>query len=479
MAIDSNFILNAINTGRASARASAANRRQQEEHDYTMGRREVTDPYRDRELERRENAIQAMIEQYGPAAGAPQEYATNQRTDAAAQMLPGELEQQAIMNETRKFALEQNLDAKALNEFGTVADQMLAQIDAGTPPEQAYMAIPEPIRRTLDFTEQDATELVNAYLQNPNAVKAMTQMWRDPAKVQQIFKAQGENGPEFFAFRSDGTAQGTGVAPYEPPPEPPTDLDRARAEYYRAQAARAYSQARGSGSGSGSSSDQGTPPGSRVMNEEDLEAFNGYRLFAQQLAQHRDNLVRADELRAIPSSKNDMITNVLTGDNPVGRFIGDLTGSEKEEARKNLDVSVSKLMTTFMQQNDLGARMFDTQPEKEYWQSPLGVTGTVESRIKAVDVVMDEVEARLEMLLGNPGPGTVTRVGHPRYGPLVFVPEGQRAPTLAELGITRDDLNIPEGEEVPAQEQPARPKAEQSGEERKTYMLPGGIRVER
>lgn len=89
---------------------------------------------------------------------------------------------------------------------------------------------------------------------------------------------------------------------------------------------------------------------------------------------------------AITNDQGDFVGNLFTGDNPAGRFIGNLTGDPKETLRTQLDNKAQALLNALIHMDgSTSSRLFDSNSEKQGWLDALGVKGSYQARLKAIE----------------------------------------------------------------------------------------------
>lgn len=340
----------------------AYDRRQ--EQDYIDERRAIEDPIKDRELNRVDAARNAIVDTYGTMAGDPSSYASVQETDEQVQKLPGELANQDLDTRIRQFALDERINQRSLGAMGSYMQSLKGARQRGLTYEDAAKQIPQAAKDALGLTPEDEAQIIQALDANPGAEDQFMQLFQDPEQFAQFMEFAGPDGkPMYYSVTNRGTATPTDLRPVQEDTrllEAQIDAQRALAEQRRASAA-----------GKGG----------------DEEAANEAALLPDRFDRVWNALNRAAEGGAYASSGDqDDIRRTWRGigASDVGRFIGGLTGSERENLRDDVDAAVSELRMLFINNPNITSRMFDTPAEQEALMKQLEGGSSIESKIRAI-----------------------------------------------------------------------------------------------
>lgn len=395
-----------------TAIAVDTNKRAREEQNYIAQRRTVEDAREDETAKLSDAARAERIQTYGAQGYDTVNLGQTEGIQQRRELHPGAVEQQGATLESTRADTKQT----GVQTAGMEADNVA---EAGKREREAAV-------RMLDAIEASGATSVQEIAQRiPPAMAA--QLGTDPAKLPQLFEVLGQapDLPTALKAMRDGlmgqetvTGTVTGIGPDGKPmffntgsrDKPgavsgvaPDDrmfaLNREGKalsnDYIRAQTGYMNERSRGGAAGA----DKQTPEQIAAA----ADALQGT------INDMRTQLNAAVQSGAITSTgpDSDIVTNLFSGDNPVGRFIGGLTGDPKEGQRKTIDDTATMLLTSLINSPGMSSRLFDSNAEKDTWTAMLGKSGSYEARMEAINKFERFAQARL----ADPA-----RIGRPPLG---------------------------------------------------------------
>lgn len=368
-------------------------RRAADEQNYISERRKIEDPLKDKQASRVDAARQGLVDQYGVQAGDPTSYGQVRGTQRADDLHPAEVEQAGLRTTGMKLSNEgQQIGNDAAAFKAAEAEKLAAREGMG----RLYAA--------MGAAGVNDRATANAWLaaQTPENLQRITGQPTDPAKIPQLLD-QLDAAPEGFeaGLRAQRTALGnpekfrqiiTGMKDGKPvyeaisdeqapgtldvrPGGPNDDLERQLLQAQIGQANRANQ-----------------PKG--VVSPEDQAAKLDSLLFS--IGDMKTVLGEASRSGAITNDQGDFVSNLFSGDNPAGRFVGQLTGDPKETLRTQIDNKATALLNALIHMDgSTSSRLFDSNAEKDLWLRSLGVGGSYQARLKAVEDFERLAKARM------------------------------------------------------------------------------------
>lgn len=344
-----------IGIGQARGRA-------RREEEYTTKRRQVEDPYKDRELARVDTGKNAIIDVYGPMAGAPDTYSSVQATDEAVKMQPGKLTAQTIKNKTDQNTLDNVIDDRQIAAMGNFAKAAAAHVKKGGSMVDFFGMYTPEMKAKIGLTPEEEANMIQAVGDDPTKAEALAEMFRDPEVIRQVLTSQGKDGnPEFTALTDRGNETTLNARPV---PEDPLIAEERRA---RIAATRALADKR-AGTGAGGEQIAGL---STVLDE------------------MRAKIVEGANTGAFVVTGGDAMTNMgaRVADIPiVGRGIQQALGTPQQKIRDDVRGSAALILQQIRTQLGMGARMLDTEKEYERFMEIVNNSATsAQTMLEALD----------------------------------------------------------------------------------------------
>jgi len=366
-------------------RSGRAARQESNNQNYIADRRAIEDPYKDAELKRVNDARNALVAK-GVEFGDPDAARTVQTTQFEAQKQPGELAQQAAtLDQTKATTDETKVDTtkKIGDETRAAALRGLDAMEALNPKDVADLAqrFTPSMAASLGINPQafpQLLEMAKQFPDMPTFFKSMRDGFMGQEKVTGTISGYDAQGKPITI--NQGDRDKAGVIPGFSTVDQRAADDAHRLSVASAEATRALGVQRLTGK-----------PGATTPEQ---AAAQEVALFST-IDDMRNQLNTAVQSGAIPNSDTDVISNLWTGDNPIGRFIGSLTGDKKEEMRRTIDDTTTMLLTNIINAPGMSSRLFDTEGEKKMWRDMLGGGGSYGARWAAIDKFQRWAEARL------------------------------------------------------------------------------------
>lgn len=376
--------------------SGAENGRARREEGYLRSRREIEDPYKDKELARVDTARDAIVGTYGPMAGDPASYSSVQATDEQVQKLPGELKNQDLDIRIREMGIQDRINTQTLGAMQNILRGVSGQVKQGKDPAEALAAIPARAKAALGLTAEDETQMVEALRANPEGIDGLVDLLGDPEAFQQLLEIDVDGKPMYATLGERGTVRQLDVAPYTDPLEREKQL--ADIDAARALAAQRRTTKAGSGDGEG----------------EDPLAMDAFK-------------ANLDDLRSLIRQGAATGTFVVQGADPVNNALASaatseigqaaqrMLGTPEQNIRNQIRALVPNITNTIRQATNMGVRMLDT--EKEY-QRFIEMVNNMDADTDAMLAAVDRLERTFYRELGSTqlpqtatGSGTSTAAG--------------------------------------------------------------------
>jgi len=346
-------IFDMLNAGAAAGRA-------RREEGYTNQRRAVEDPLKDQQLNRVNNARNAIVDTLGVEYGDPSTYSTAQQTDENIQKLPGELELQGQQVTQGKESIANTFNERELAGMTSMLYGVKRAVQNGATVEEALSSIPQAGKAALRFTPEDEAQLIAGIGGDPSRIDGLIDTFGKPEVVKQLLTVDKDGEAAYKTIGDRGTITDINEAPYTKPEDP---LD---AEYRRAQINALNRK------GVGKDGDEPEKAAAKTQGMFD----RAYGALAD--AATGGAYASSDDPDALRRTVRGL------GASDIGRIVGGLTGAKQEELRDNVDAAVSGLRLLFIENPNITSRMFDTPAEQKALMKQLEGGSSIESKYEAL-----------------------------------------------------------------------------------------------